>query len=337
MAARALHRTSPGAVADPSRVPSGSAVGGAAVPESVRSYFEPRFGHDFGSVRIHADRTASNSAAAIGARAYTVGSDVYFGEGQFEPSTPTGQRLLAHELAHVVQHSRADVAGCNVVHREPVEDDETATSSPITVVAIADIGAAQMPPAHLHEFLEDHGSLKGYFAAFQLEASKNPGQAVRLSKDGATIWARSDEGNILYYADFAPGSSAQYFRIRMIAGGEGGEVVGAGVYTFEIQSNTTSESGFLTFKGAGPTAGLPAGGLGPSEWTDFTTTVPMKLTDFQGRGAIGSIGAYVGGGGSMTGLAFFCGDLPTQTVDASGFGSGGSASGSVFVGVWTLQ
>ncbi len=64
---------------------------------------EPRFGHDFSRVRIHADVQAAASAEAVNARAYTVGHNVVFRHGQYNPSAQTGSRLLAHELAHVVQ------------------------------------------------------------------------------------------------------------------------------------------------------------------------------------------------------------------------------------------
>jgi hypothetical protein len=76
---------------------------GRALDASTRIFMEQRFGHDFGRVRVHADGAAAESARAVNARAYTVGRDVVFGVGAPEPHTPDGRRLLAHELAHVVQ------------------------------------------------------------------------------------------------------------------------------------------------------------------------------------------------------------------------------------------
>jgi outer membrane protein OmpA-like peptidoglycan-associated protein len=70
-----------------------------------RSFFEPRFGHDFSQVRVHADEKAAESARDVNALAYTVGHDLVFGKGLFAPATNSGRRLLAHELAHVVQQS----------------------------------------------------------------------------------------------------------------------------------------------------------------------------------------------------------------------------------------
>ena len=68
---------------------------------------ESRFGHDFGQVRLHADARAADSARSLGALAYTVGQDVFFAAGRFSPQSDEGRRLLAHELAHVVQQTTA--------------------------------------------------------------------------------------------------------------------------------------------------------------------------------------------------------------------------------------
>ena len=83
------------------RVPSPLGAG-RALDAWSRSYFEPRFGCDLGDVRIHDDRRAEHMAAGLRARAFTLGSDIYFGPNELS-STATGVRLLAHELAHVVQ------------------------------------------------------------------------------------------------------------------------------------------------------------------------------------------------------------------------------------------
>jgi hypothetical protein len=78
---------------------------GDTLPPELRGFFEPRFGHDFGNVRIHRDAAAARSADAVQALAYTVGPHVVFAEGAYAPSTARGRTLLAHELAHVVQQS----------------------------------------------------------------------------------------------------------------------------------------------------------------------------------------------------------------------------------------
>ena len=76
---------------------------GRPLPESSRAFFEPRFGHDFGSVRIHADPRAAKLARSINARAFTLGQHIYFADGQNRPDTEAGRHLLAHELVHTIQ------------------------------------------------------------------------------------------------------------------------------------------------------------------------------------------------------------------------------------------
>lgn len=77
--------------------------GGQPLPASVRGFFEPRFGRDFSQVRVHNDAMAAESARAVNAKAFTIGRDIVFREGQYSPDAPTGKRLLAHELTHVIQ------------------------------------------------------------------------------------------------------------------------------------------------------------------------------------------------------------------------------------------
>src|ERR1051326_8450370 len=76
---------------------------GQSLDADTRAFMEPRFGHDFSHVRVHTDSRAAESASAVNAQAYTVGQDIVFGSEQYAPKTSNGQRLLAHELAHVVQ------------------------------------------------------------------------------------------------------------------------------------------------------------------------------------------------------------------------------------------
>jgi hypothetical protein len=76
---------------------------GEPLDPATRAYFEPRFGYNFGDVRVHTDARAAESAQSVSALAYTMGRDVVWGRGQYAPGTDRGNRLLAHELAHVVQ------------------------------------------------------------------------------------------------------------------------------------------------------------------------------------------------------------------------------------------
>jgi hypothetical protein len=106
------------------RKTSGNSMNGAAPPPvvhdvlrtpgqpldvSTRGFMERRFGYDFGDVRIHTEALASQSAEAVAARAYTVGSNIAFRQGEYAPGTTAGKSLLAHELAHVVQQGSGGV------------------------------------------------------------------------------------------------------------------------------------------------------------------------------------------------------------------------------------
>jgi hypothetical protein len=76
---------------------------GVPLDSRTRSFFEPRFGRDLSRVRVHTGPQAAGSAKAVNAAAYSVGQDLVFDEGEYAPDTTHGQRLLAHELAHVMQ------------------------------------------------------------------------------------------------------------------------------------------------------------------------------------------------------------------------------------------
>jgi outer membrane protein OmpA-like peptidoglycan-associated protein len=90
---------------------------GQPLADFVRSSMESRFGADFGDVRIHSGAREDQAASSISALAYTVGHDIVFGQGQYQPATESGQRLLAHELTHVLQQERGDVRG-NPIQRQ---------------------------------------------------------------------------------------------------------------------------------------------------------------------------------------------------------------------------
>jgi hypothetical protein len=76
---------------------------GQRLDAASRAFMEPRFGRSFGDVRVHAGPRAADSARAVNALAYTVGNHIVFGKGQDAPKSTSGKRILAHELAHVVQ------------------------------------------------------------------------------------------------------------------------------------------------------------------------------------------------------------------------------------------
>jgi len=149
-------RAAPGASASldaPPMVHSVLATPGQPLDAATGEFFSSRFGHDFAHVRVHADAAAAESARSVHALAYTVGSDVVFGAGQYAPGTHAGQQLLAHELAHVVQQTgsaasaglsapghgastpakvgQAHGARAETIQRQPTSDGPTVRDLPI--------------------------------------------------------------------------------------------------------------------------------------------------------------------------------------------------------------
>src|SRR5688572_24671563 len=79
---------------------------GSALPQPLQAKFGSALGADLSGVRVHTGAESAASAASVAARAYTVGQDIHFGAGEYNPQTRAGEHLLAHEVAHTVQQSK---------------------------------------------------------------------------------------------------------------------------------------------------------------------------------------------------------------------------------------
>jgi hypothetical protein len=115
--------------------------GGRPLDRATRNFFEPRFGVDFGKVRIHTDAQAESSARDVAARAYTVENRIVFNSGQYSPHTQEGRKLLAHELTHVVQQTGGRGTG---------------RKSPRAVQRKVMLKHAEMKDKERHDFLTAH-------------------------------------------------------------------------------------------------------------------------------------------------------------------------------------
>ncbi|MFD1875721.1 DUF4157 domain-containing protein [Hymenobacter bucti] len=127
-----------------------AALGGLQSPgqpldASTRTFMEARFGHDFKQVRVHANDQTAEAAQAMNARAYTVGHDIAFGAHQYAPGAPAGQRLLAHELAHVVQQARPSATPPGPAHERDADHAAVAIQQnrPVAVRAASRPGLAR--------------------------------------------------------------------------------------------------------------------------------------------------------------------------------------------------
>jgi hypothetical protein len=98
--------------------------GGRPLDPATQAFMEPRFGHDFGNVRVHTDSRAASAAEAVNARAFTIGQDIVFGSGEYKPSADKGQRLMAHELAHTVQQTAQETRIAPVLQRRALTFEE---------------------------------------------------------------------------------------------------------------------------------------------------------------------------------------------------------------------
>jgi hypothetical protein len=134
---------------------------GHALPSVLRQDMAERFGYDFSHVRVHTDRSAEESAREINANAYTAGHHIVFAPGRFSPATSDGRRLIAHELAHVVQQGdAADLAPAPQLRRQRAPQKAAPAPKPPTDGELRQY--AQMP----------HLALKRWKSLTQAERDK---------------------------------------------------------------------------------------------------------------------------------------------------------------------
>lgn len=119
---------------------------GEPLDGDTRAYFERRMGCDLGAVRIHTNVAAAQSAAQIQARAFTYGKHIAFASGEFQPQSESGKRLLAHELAHVIQQGDGSVA--RMIMRLAAAGSASASSSDFEVTH-ADLEVPPIKARHL--------------------------------------------------------------------------------------------------------------------------------------------------------------------------------------------
>jgi outer membrane protein OmpA-like peptidoglycan-associated protein len=137
-------------------------VPGQPLDTVTRAFMAPRFGSDFGSVRVHTDSKAAESARAVNALAYTVGRNIVFQAGQYAPDSESGRHLLAHELTHVLQQNSG--GDSEAVHRQPPPNPKPNPPAPAapkfqpTVDCIVEKTNQQIPTAPKTVTVIDYGA-----------------------------------------------------------------------------------------------------------------------------------------------------------------------------------
>ncbi len=124
---------------------------GSSLSKETRAYMEPRFQADFDTVRIHTDAEADTLNRSLNAHAFTSGPDIFFRQGEYNPGSLQGQRLLAHELTHVVQQGQAAPQATGQPLGNSAPEHKTGKETPAT------IGSPEVPslnPTPIHHVAE---------------------------------------------------------------------------------------------------------------------------------------------------------------------------------------
>jgi uncharacterized protein DUF4157 len=158
----------------------------------LRAAMESRFLHDFSRVRIHADSAAEESAAALGARAYTVGPDIAFARGAHDTASDAGRRLVAHELAHVVQQTRGHGSGDEgSAEREAAEVADGRRAAPVLRTPVRVARQPVTAPAERELEVQAVEVAGQSYVLYQKE--------VRTA--GSSSWLANNPGNMDYTPD----------------------------------------------------------------------------------------------------------------------------------------
>lgn len=140
---------------------------GSPLTDGMKTDMEAAFGTDFNNVRVHDDPAAVQMSRQIGAQAFTHGNDIYFNEGKYNPSTTSGQHLLAHELTHTLQQRQSSLR-----RRVQRQEEETIDTVPLNSIA----------PSPKGKITDVNGKITMELENFKVKENVNPGWANPPSK-----------------------------------------------------------------------------------------------------------------------------------------------------------
>jgi hypothetical protein len=240
-------KSEPGRLPEPeavSEVLGGARVGGSGLPTAERTHVEGHLGCNLGGVRVHADSHAADLSARLSARAFTVGNDVYFGQGEYQPQTQHGRFLIAHELTHVAQQRQgvqveggvgregdayerqADAVGEKVARGEPAPATANPAESGATAASTPAVQRYAEVTGQPYDRLSDDGKLA--VKDHKRDAWAEPSQITQSNKvlDGLKSKVKVEElsGNDVTVTPPGKKSTVTLKKFRMINRvGGGGE------------------------------------------------------------------------------------------------------------------
>ena len=195
----------------PSILRRGLQSGGMALDTATRSSLEPRFGRDFGQVRVHTDTAAAETAASLNASAFTVGGDEAFAAGRYAPRTGDGMKLLTHELTHVIQQGTPSwdrSADSAEVAEKEANDNAMASSAnaPLPVVSAAPRNVVQRQTAAAEEETSAPTDMERVVKAAD-RARRDPSNQTTMMINGSEIVYRLVHAFLPDYDDKLSGVS----------------------------------------------------------------------------------------------------------------------------------
>jgi hypothetical protein len=253
---------------------AGMQSSGQAIDATARMHLEPAFGHDFSRVRVYAHEASADAAASLDAAAYTVGSDIAFSAGRYQPDTPAGLALLAHELTHVVQNDRfgaaAGGAGASVetdgAEHEAMAAAGAAVRGRAVPQPVAPAAAVSLLEEELWNAITDNtlSATVGYATEASKDASSwfsgAAGEASRLPWLGRALGPLGIISNAMSMGQALDGERNLQGGADFTAAGMG--LMGSIAPTVELMSAGAGALGLGTTAAAGGVGTGIAGGLG---------------------------------------------------------------------------
>lgn len=186
---------------------------GKLLTQKDRKFFEPAFGYDFSNVKLHTNETTNQSAESINALAYTHQNNIVFGVNQYQPNTYAGNKLLAHELTHVVQQQKSNLkiqrsvsprdVSCNAYPRSYPIFAWMGTTDPVSAIQAADKKAIELLSSTIDQLNFVKNKISSGSAAAYPTISDCMGESIRtrllINPENVSSWTGNGVGSIGHF------------------------------------------------------------------------------------------------------------------------------------------